>query len=208
MAKPSPKAVGVDEWPVSIFLWTNFCNSHGKYKLELNKYFHMHRCQLNFAMFCDTGALSISWQHLNHSNLLVRSVYRFHVYFHVRLILHDLGISLPHEDGFSKVKNSYIKSDYYSVYDDYDVNSDETWMHGDWFCTTDYGIFGHEVKAIGRSPPGNLTRWTITQSRGFKRKGIEKISISVRAYVYLVLTSQVQARSRIVGNSVPAVDGQ
>ena len=52
----------------------------------------MYRCQLNFAMFCDTGALSISWQHLNHSNLLVRSVYRFHVYFHVRLILHDLGI--------------------------------------------------------------------------------------------------------------------
>ena len=64
----------------------------------------MHRCQLNFAMFCDTGALSISWQHLNHSNLLVRSVYRFHVYFHVRLILHDLIISLPHEDGVSKFK--------------------------------------------------------------------------------------------------------
>ena len=156
------------------------------------------------------SALGISWKHLNNPNLLVRCVYRFHVYFHVYflLILHDLGISLPHEDGFSKVKNSYIKSDYYSVYDDYDVNSDETWMHGDWFCTTDYGIFGHEVKAIGRSPPDNLTRWIITQSRGFKRKGIEKISRSVRAYVYLVLTSQVQARSRIVGNSVPAVDGQ
>ena len=64
----------------------------------------MYRCQLNFAMFCVTSALGISWQHLNHPNLLVRSVYRFHVYFHVRLILHDLGISLPHEDGFSKVK--------------------------------------------------------------------------------------------------------
>ena len=30
----------------------------------------------------------------------------------------------------------------------------------------------------------------------------------MRAYVYLTLTSQVQARSRIVGNSVPAVDAQ
>ena len=30
----------------------------------------------------------------------------------------------------------------------------------------------------------------------------------MRAYVYLVLTSQVQARSSIVGNSVPAVDAQ
>ena len=42
----------------------------------------------------------------------------------------------------------------------------------------------------------------------FYKKGIEKISRSVRAYVYLVLTSQVQARSSIVGNSAPAVDAQ
>ena len=130
VAKPTPTKVGYDEWPLSLALWRKFYNSHGKYKPELNKYFHMYRCQLNFAMFCDTGALSISWQHLNHSNLLVRSVYRFHVYFHVRLILHDLGISLPHEDGFSKVKNSSITSDCYSICDDYGVNADETWMHG------------------------------------------------------------------------------
>ena len=100
-----------------------------------------------------------------------------------------MGFSLPHEDGFSKVKNAYIKSDYYSVCDDYGVTADETWMHGDWFYTTDYGIFGHEVKATERSPPDNLTRWIITN-------------------VYLVLTSQVQARSSIVGNSAPAVDVQ
>ena len=67
----------------------------------------MYRCQLNFAMFCVTSALCISWQHLNHSNLLVHAAYRFHVYFHVRLILHELRISLRHEDGFSKVKNDY-----------------------------------------------------------------------------------------------------
>ena len=130
------------------------------------------------------------------------------MYFHVRLILHNLGVSLPHEDGFSKVKNAYIKSAYYSICDDYGVNADETWMHGDWFYTTGYEIFGHEVKAIKRSPPNNLTQWIITQSKGFTRKGIEKISRSVRAYVYLVLTSQVQARSSIMGNSAPAVDAQ
>ena len=60
-------------------------------------------------------------------------------------------------------------------------------MHEDWSYTMDYGIFGHEVKATERSPPDNLTRWIITN-------------------VYLVLTSQVQARSSIVGNSAPAVD--
>ena len=81
-------------------------------------------------------------------------------------------------------------------------------MDGDWFYTTDYGIFGHEVKATERSPPDNLTRWIITRSEGFTRKGIAKISRSVREYVYSVLTSQVQVRSIIVGNSAPAVDAQ
>ena len=97
-------------------------------------------------MFCVTSALCISWQHFNHSNLLVHVAYIFHVYFHVPLVLNDLGISLPHEDGFSKVKNYYIKSAYYSVCYDYGVNLEEKWMHGNWFYTTGDGIFGHKLK--------------------------------------------------------------
>ena len=68
-------------------------------------------------------------------------------------------------------------------------------MYGDWFHKTDYVIFCHEVKVTERSPPANLTK-----------KGIEQISRSVRTYVYLVLSSQVKAKSSIVGNSAPAVD--
>ena len=185
-----------------------FYNNHGKYKPELDEYFHMYLCQLNFCMFCATSALGISLQHFNHPNLLVSSVYRFHVYFHVQLILHDLGIPLPHEDALSKVNNACIKSAYYSICDDYGVDANETWMHGDWFYTTGYGIFGHKVKATKKSPPDNLMRWIITHSKGFTRKGIEKVGSSVRTYVYLVLTSRAQARSSIVGNSAPAVDAQ
>ena len=126
VAKPSTTAVGYDEWSLSNALRMKFYNSHYKYKPELNKYFHMYHCQLNFALFCATSSLGISWQHLNHLNLLVRAVYRFHVHFYVRLILHDLGIPLPHEDGFSKVKNDYIKSACYSICDDYGVDAYET----------------------------------------------------------------------------------
>ena len=185
-----------------------FYNSQGKYKPELNKYFHMYRCQLNFAMFCATTAVGISWQHLSHPNLLVRAVHRFHVYLHVQLISHDLVIPLPHEDGFSKVKIGCTKSAYYSICDDYGVDADETWMYGDWFYTTGYGIFSHEVKTTKRSPPDNLMRWIITLSKGFTRKNIEKISKSVRTSIYLVLTSQIQTRSSMVGNSAPAKDAQ
>ena len=76
-----------------------FYSSHGKYKPELNEHFYKYLCQLNFAMFCDISALSTSWQHLNHPNLLVRNVYRPHVYFLVQIILHHLRIFLPHEAG-------------------------------------------------------------------------------------------------------------
>ena len=167
----------------------------------------MYQCHSNFAMFCATSALGISWQYLKHPNLLIRSD-RFHVCFHIRLISQELGIYLPHKDSFSKVKNSYVQTAYYSICDDYDVDANEAWMHGDWFYTTDYGIFSHEIKTTESSPPGNITRLITTQSKGFTGKGIQEISRSVRAYVYLVLTSQVQARSSIVGNSTTALDAQ
>ena len=133
LAQPKPTATGYDEWPLSLALWRKLYNSHHTYKPELNEFFHMYRCQLNFAMFCVTSALGISWQHLNRPNLLVRAVCRFHVYFHIRLKLEELRISLPHEDGFSKVKNAYIKSAYYSICDDYGVDANKIWMYGDWF---------------------------------------------------------------------------
>ena len=46
-------------------------------------------------------------QYLYHPSLRVRSVYQFHVYFHRQKILHHIGISLPHEDGFNKLKDVF-----------------------------------------------------------------------------------------------------
>ena len=51
VAKASPMIVGCDEWPLSFALWTKFYNSYGKYKPELNEYFHMYRCQLVLPCF-------------------------------------------------------------------------------------------------------------------------------------------------------------
>ena len=87
-------------------------SNHGDCKSELKDYFHMYTRQLNFTVFCVTRTVGISWQQLSYANFLVCSVYRFHVYFHVQIILHDLDIPLPHKNGSSKVKNSYIKSAY------------------------------------------------------------------------------------------------
>ena len=47
--------------------------------------------------------------------------------------------------------------------------------------------------------PDSMTRWIIETSVGFTDVGLLKISESVRAYAYLILSSQASARSSIVG---------
>ena len=68
------------------------------------------------------------------------------MYFHVRIILHHLGISLPHEDGFCRVKKTYIKSDYYSIFGEYSVNANQIWMNGDSFYTAKYSVLVKEER--------------------------------------------------------------
>ena len=74
--------------------------------------------------------------------------------------------------------------------------------------TIKYSNFGDERKAIQRPRSDNFTLWIITHSKSVTRKGKGNVSRSVWEYIYLVFTSQVQARSIIVGNSVSAVEVQ
>ena len=68
------------------------------------------------------------------------------MYFNVQIIVHHLGILLPHEDGFSKVKN-YFESVYYSICDDYyGANANEICMIED---------FGPGGETTSRSFPLN-----------------------------------------------------
>ena len=53
-----------------------------------------------------------------------------------------------------------------------------------------------------------MTQWIIEASDGFTDVGLYKISESVRAYVYLILSSQASARSGIVGNTASALTAQ
>ena len=56
--------------------------------------------------------------------------------------------------------------------------------------------------------PDSMTRWTIEKSVGFTDVGLLRISESVRAYAFLILSSQASARSSIVGNTVTALTAQ
>ena len=72
--------------------------------------------QLNFAAFCATSACGVSSAHLNYTkHPMIRSVYRFHVYYHVRQILKRLQVPLPHESGFNAADNLYTESEFFEI---------------------------------------------------------------------------------------------
>ena len=54
----------------------------------------------------------------------------------------------------------------------------------------------------------SMTRWIIEASVGFTDVGLYRILESVRAYAYLIVSSQASARSGIVGNTVSALTAQ
>ena len=56
--------------------------------------------------------------------------------------------------------------------------------------------------------PDSMTQWILEKSVGFTDVGLLRISESVRAYAYLILSSQASARSGIVGNTASALTAQ
>ena len=56
--------------------------------------------------------------------------------------------------------------------------------------------------------PDSMTQLIIEKSVGFTDIGLLRISKSVRAYAYLILSSQASARSSIVGNTANALTAQ
>ena len=56
--------------------------------------------------------------------------------------------------------------------------------------------------------PDSITQWIIEKSDGFTEVGLYRISESIRAYAYLILSSQASARSGIVVNTASALTAQ
>ena len=56
--------------------------------------------------------------------------------------------------------------------------------------------------------PDSMTWWILEKSVGFTDIGLLRISESVRAYAYLILSSQASARSSINGNKASALTAQ
>ena len=136
---------------------------------------------------------------------MIRAVCRFHVYYDVRRILKKLQVPLPHETGFRAADNPYTKSEFFKICEDYRVPNDPMKYRDEKFYWTYQHGIGWPNDYIG---PDSMTRWIIEKSVGFTDVGLYRISESVRAYAYLILSSQASARSPIVSNTVSALTAQ
>ena len=168
-------------------LWTN-CN---KAPLKL------WQTQLNYVLFCASSACGVSSAHLNYTkHPMIRSVYRFHVYYHVRRVLKRLQTPLPHETSFNAADNPYTELEFFKICEDYGVPNDPMRYQRGIHWPDDY---------LG---PDSMTRWIIEKLVGFTDVGLLRILESVRAYAHLILSSQASARSGIVGNTASALTAQ
>ena len=177
-------------------LWTNW----NKAPMQL------WQTQLNFAVWCASSACGVSSAHLNYTkHPMIRSVYRFHVYYHLRQVLKRLQVPLPHGPSFNVSDNPYTESEFFKICEDYRVPNDPMRYRDEKF----YWTYQHGVRwpndYIG---PDSMTQWIIEKSDGFTDVGLYNISERVRAYAYLILSSQVSARSGIVANTMSALTAQ
>ena len=77
---------------------------------------HLWQTQLNFAVWCTLSACGVSSAHLNYKkHPMIRSVYHFNVYYHVRRVLKRLQVPLPHETSFNAADNPYTESQFLKI---------------------------------------------------------------------------------------------
>ena len=167
---------------------------------------HLWQTQLNFAVWCTSSACGVSSVHLNYTrHPMIRSVYRFHVYYHMRQVLKILQTPLPHETSFNVADNPYTESEFFNICENYGVPNDPMRYRDKKFYWTYQRGVSWPDDYIGRD---SMTRWIIEKSVSFTDVGLLRISESVRAYAYLILSSQASARSSIVGNMAKSLTAQ
>ena len=177
-------------------LWTNW-NEHPM---------RLWQTQLNFVVWCASSACGVSSAHLNYSkHPMIRAVYRFHVYYHVRRILKKLQVPLPDGPSFNAADNPYTSSEFLKICEDYRVPNDPMKYRDEKFYWTYQRGISWPDDYIG---PDSMTQWIIEASVGFTDVGLCKISESVSAYAYLILSSQASDRSGIFGNTSSALTVQ
>ena len=171
--------------------------------------FTIWQSQLNFAVFCASSACGVSVEHLNAKEPMIRSIYRFHVYYHIRRILKILEIPLSYENSFNQSNNPYNHEKYIHICSEYGVSNDLTkWRNQKYFSTWQSRAWETGKPGMSYINENSWSQWIIEKSDGLTTLGLQKISETVRDYAYLILTSQTSTRGQIIGHEARNLDAQ
>ena len=171
--------------------------------------FTIWQSQLNFMVFCASSACGVSVEHLNAKELMIRSIYRSHVHYHIRRILKILEIPLPYENSFNQYNNPYSHEKFIGICSEYGVSNDLTkWRNQKYFSTWQSRAWETGKPGMSYINENSFSRWIIEKSDGLTTLGLQKLSESVRDYTYLILTSQTSTRGPIIGHEARNVDAQ
>ena len=157
--------------------------------IDLDHYkFTLWQTQLNFAVFCLSSACGVSVEHMNAKEPMIRSIYRFHVYYHIRGILKILDIPLPYENTFNQYNNPYNHANFIGICSEYGVSNDLTkWRNQKYFSAWQSRAWETGKPRMSYINENSFSRWIIEKSDGLTTLGLQKLSEAVRDYAYLIL---------------------
>ena len=139
----------------------------------------------------------------------MRSIYRFHVYYRIRKILKILEILLPYENSFNQYNNPYNHEKFIGICSEYGVSNDLTkWRSQKYFSTWQSRAWETGKHGMSYINKNSFSRWIIEKSDGLITLGLQKLSETVRDYMYLILTSQTSTSGPIVGHEARNLDAQ
>ena len=163
--------------------------------------FTLCQSQLNFVVFCASNACGVSVEHLNAKEPMIRSIYYFHVYYHIRRILKILEIPLPYENSFNQYNNLYRHEKFINICSEYGVSNDLTkWRNQKYFSTWQSRAWETGKSGMSYINENSFSRWIIEKSDGITTLSLQKLSETVRDYAYLILMSQTSTRGPIIGH--------
>ena len=97
--------------------------SDGIAKAWMSNPIQFYQNHLNFAIYCATTGCGVSYaDHMNHPNLLVKSVYRFHVYYQFRRVLSELQVPMPTDNNFDPFNSRVNMKAYERLCNEFDID--------------------------------------------------------------------------------------
>ena len=174
--------------------------------------------QLNFATWCATTGCGVSVRdHISgrydfapESAQLSKSIFRFHVYYQTRRILHKMRAALPTDESWNAFTNAYDHTAYQTICNEFGVDPQKS----DWRATRGTQWLangpGSYMDRFGFHPQSYLRQSTeaqngfidfmLDQTEGFTHAGVERLNDSIRTYVWAILGAQDEERTPILGS--------